>query len=66
MEQTERAHASEHASSCEAPHTVTQVLDGLGSFANAPTLFSILLDVQTRSQKKTLLLLLSSILMLVF
>jgi hypothetical protein len=57
LEQTERAQASEQASSCEAPQTVTQVLEGLGSLAKAPTLFSIRFEVQTRSQKKTLLLL---------
>ncbi|KAG9451047.1 hypothetical protein H6P81_011012 [Aristolochia fimbriata] len=46
--QTVRAQASAQASSSETPQTVTQV-SGVGSFENAPTFFSILLDVQTLS-----------------
>lgn len=49
LTQTVRAHASEQASSSDTPQTVTQV-SGMGSFENAPTFLSILLDVQTLSQ----------------
>ena len=48
LAQTERAQASPHASTSLTPHTVTHV-SGVGSLEKAPTLLSILLEVQTRS-----------------
>jgi hypothetical protein len=47
--QTEREQASEHASTSLTPQTVTHV-SGVGSLEKAPTLPSILFEVQTLSQ----------------
>eukprot|EP00850_Spirogloea_muscicola_P021044 SM000234S07904 [mRNA] locus=s234:136169:138182:- [translate_table: standard] len=46
--QTERRHASVHASSSDTPHTVTHV-PGVGSLEKAPTRPSMRRDVHTRS-----------------